>query len=133
MTQSSKTTGGSFWRTDWFAGVLVVLATLVLNQSTDLIGTLERRFYDVASTTTTRQPSDRIAVIAIDDQSIANLGRWPWQRDIHAKLIDLLAAAKVKTVVHTAFFFEPQVDPGLVFIRKMKEALAVDADAGRNE
>ena len=106
---------------------------MVLNQSTDLIGTLERRFYDVASTTTTRQPSDRIAVIAIDDQSIANLGRWPWQRDIHAKLIDLLAAAKVKTVVHTAFFFEPQVDPGLVFIRKMKEALAVDADAGRNE
>jgi serine/threonine-protein kinase len=103
---------------------------LVLNQSTDLIGTLERRFYDVASTTTSRQPSDRIAVIAIDDQSIANLGRWPWQRDIHAKLIDLLAAAKVKTVVHTAFFFEPQVDPGLVFIRKMKEALAASADAG---
>ncbi len=117
-------------RADWFAGLAILLVTVVLHLSTDFIGTMERRFYDVASTSTTRQPSDRIAVIAIDDQSIANLGRWPWPRDIHAKLIDLLSAAKAKTVVHTAFFFEPQVDPGLQFIRKMKDALGSTADAG---
>jgi len=124
LARSSKIKAGAFWRTDWLAGVLVLLVTLALHMSTDLIGTLERRFYDVASTSTARQPSDRIAVIAIDDQSIANLGRWPWPRDIHAKLIDQLSAAKAKTVVHTAFFFEPQVDPGLVYIRKLKDALA---------
>jgi serine/threonine-protein kinase len=123
---SSKT--GVFWRTDWFAGVAIVFAALVLNLSTDAIGTMERRFYDFASTSNSRQPSDRIAVIAIDDQSIANLGRWPWQRDIHAKLIDQLAAAKAKTIVHTTFFFEPQVDPGLGFIRKMKAALGAEPD-----
>jgi serine/threonine-protein kinase len=121
---------GAFWRADWFAGVVILLATVVLHLSTDFIGTLERRFYDFASTSTTRQPSDRIAVIAIDDQSIANIGRWPWPRDVHAKLIDQLSAAKAKTVVHTAFFFEPQVDPGLVFIRKMKDALGNTTDAG---
>ncbi len=106
----------------------MVFAVFVLHQSTDVIGTMERRFYDFASTSTTRQPSDRIAVIAIDDQSIANLGRWPWSRDIHAKLIDQLASAKAKTIVHTAFFFEPQVDPGLVFIRRMKSALSLGQD-----
>ena len=121
---------GAFWRADWFAGVVILLATVVLHLSTDFIGTLERRFYDFASTSTSRQPSDRIAVIAIDDQSIANIGRWPWPRDVHAKLIDQLSAAKAKTVVHTAFFFEPQVDPGLVFIRKMKDALGNTTDAG---
>ena len=114
----------SFWRADWFAGVAIVLATLVLQSSTDAIGTLERRFYDYGSTSTARQPSDRIAVIAIDDQSIANLGRWPWPRDIHARLIDKLAAAKAKTIVYTTFFFEPQVDPGLAFIHKIRDALA---------
>jgi hypothetical protein len=36
--------------------------------------------------------------------------------------------AKAKTIVHTAFFFEPQTDRGLVFIRKMKEALGPAAD-----
>ena len=109
---------------------MVLLAAVFLHLSTDMIGALERRFYDVASTSTARQPSDRIAVIAIDDQSIANLGRWPWPRDIHAKLIDQLSAAKAKTVVHTAFFFEPQVDRGLLFIRKLKEALGSSAAAG---
>jgi len=124
----------AFWRADWFAGVAIVAATVVLNLSTDFIGTLERRFYDFSSTSTSRQPSDRIAVIAIDDQSIANIGRWPWPRDVHAKLIDQLSAAKVKTVVYTAFFLEPQVDAGLVYIRKMKALLGGSSDqAGTNE
>ena len=130
LTKSSKIKAGAFWRADWFAGALILLLTVMLHLSTDFIGTLERRYYDFASTSTTRQPSDRIAVIAIDDQSIANIGRWPWPRDVHAKLIDLLSAARAKTVVHTAFFFEPQVDPGLVFIRKMKSALGSTTDAG---
>jgi serine/threonine-protein kinase len=129
LAKSSSSKAGSFWRADWFAGLAIVLAAVVLHLSTDFIGTLERRFYDFGSTSTSRQPSDRIAVIAIDDQSIANLGRWPWPRDIHAKLIDKLAAAKAKTIVYTTFFFEPQVDPGLVFIRKMKEILAATPDA----
>lgn len=117
-----------FWRTDWFAGIAAVLAAVALHLTTDFVGTLERRFYDFASTSTSRQPSDRIAVIAIDDLSIANIGRWPWPRDVHAKLIDQLAAAKAKTIAHTAFFIEPQVDPGLQFIRKMKGVVDAPAD-----
>jgi eukaryotic-like serine/threonine-protein kinase len=121
--KSSSAKRGQFWRADWFVAVLVVLAVVILHQATDVIGTAERRFYDFASTSSARQPSDRIAVIAIDDQSIANIGRWPWPRDIHAQLIDQLAAAKAKTIVYTTFFFEPQTDRGLVFIRKIKDAL----------
>jgi serine/threonine-protein kinase len=124
-TSSNKR--GQFWRADWLVGVLVVLVVLALHSATDFFATLERRYYDFASTSTSRQPSDRIAIIAIDDQSIANIGRWPWPRDVHAQLIDQLAAAKVKTIAHTAFFFEPQTDRGLVFIRKMKEALGPTA------
>src|SRR5688500_507331 len=75
---STSSRGGKLWRSDWFVGVLVVVAVLVLHYGTDFIGTLERRYYDFASTSTSRQPSDRIAVIAIDDQSVANIGRWPW-------------------------------------------------------
>ncbi|MES2189997.1 MAG: serine/threonine-protein kinase [Pseudomonadota bacterium] len=124
-----------FWRADWFVGVLVVVAVFFLHGLTDFFGTLERRYYDYASTSTSRQPSDRIAIIAIDDQSIANIGRWPWPRDVHAQLIDQLSAAKAKTIAHTAFFFEPQTDRGLLFIRKMKEVLGDPAVAqgGVNE
>ncbi len=132
MATKSSISRGQFWRADWFAGALIVVAVVLLNQATDLIGTLERRFYDFASTSTSRQPSDRVAIIAIDDQSVANIGRWPWSRDIHAKLIDQLAAAQAKTIVHTVFFIEPQVDRGLSFIRKMK-SLMRPGEAGTDQ
>ena len=130
-TSSSKR--GQFWRADWFVGVLVVLAVLVLHSATDFFATLERRYYDFASTSTSRQPSDRIAIIAIDDQSIANIGRWPWPRDVHAQLIDQLGAAKAKTIAHTVFFFEPQTDRGLMFIRKIKQTLGPVADSAASQ
>ena len=129
MSTSSSAKRRQFWRADWFVGALVVLAVLILNAGTDAISTLERRFYDFASTASGRQPSDRIAIIAIDDQSIANIGRWPWPRDVHAELIDKLSAAKAKVIVNTVFFFEPQTDRGLVFIRKIKEALAAGGES----
>jgi serine/threonine-protein kinase len=110
-------------------GVLVVLAVIVLYKGTDFVGTLERRYYDFASTSSARQPSDKIAIIAIDDQSIANIGRWPWPRDVQAQLIDKLAAAKAKTIVSTVFFSEPQTDRGMVYIRKIKAALAGGAES----
>jgi eukaryotic-like serine/threonine-protein kinase len=103
--------------------VLVVLAVLLLHIFGDLIGTLERRYYDFASTSTSRQPSDKIAVIAIDDTSIANIGRWPWNREVHAQMTDLLSGAKAKVIANTTFFFEPQTDRGLAYIRKIKETL----------
>ena len=126
MAKSSigRNKNSQFWRADWFVAVLVVLAVFLMHSFTDFFGTLERRYYDFASTSTSRQPSDRIAIIAIDDQSIANIGRWPWPRDVQANLIDQLAAAKAKTVVNTTLFFEPQTDRGMVFIRKMKDLLA---------
>ena len=126
MAKSStgRSKSNQFWRADWFVGVLVVLAVFFLHSFSDFFGTLERRYYDFASTSTSRQPSERVAIIAIDDQSIANIGRWPWPRDVQANLIDQLATAKAKTVVNTTLFFEPQTDRGMVFIRKMKDLLA---------
>ena len=130
MATKSSLKRAQFWRADWFAGVLIVLVVVFLSLATDLVGTLERRFYDFSSTRTSRQPSDRIAIIAIDDQSVANIGRWPWPRDIHAKLIDTLAAANAKVIVETVFFIEPQVDPGLSYIRKIKGLIQTAVDIG---
>jgi CHASE2 domain-containing sensor protein len=132
VATKSSSKNAQFWRSDWFAGAAIVVAVMLLNQVTDVIGSLERKFYDVASTSSARQPSDRVAIIAIDDQSIANIGRWPWPRDVHAKLIDQLAEAKAKTIVHTVFFIEPQVDRGLSYIRKMKSLLGASGDAAAN-
>jgi serine/threonine-protein kinase len=107
-----------FWKTDWFLAVLIALV-LLLSLNSDLVQSLERKAYDMGVRATGLAPSDKVAVIAIDDESIANIGRWPWPRDIHAQLIDKLTAAKAKTIATTVFFTEPQVDPGLVYIDKL--------------
>ena len=107
-----------FWKTDWFLGLLVAVVMLVAARG-DLIQSLERKVYDLGVQAATRTPSDRIAVIAIDDASIANIGRWPWSRDVHARMIDLLAGAQAKVIANTTFFFEPQRDAGLAYVEKL--------------
>ncbi|MGH8748615.1 MAG: CHASE2 domain-containing serine/threonine-protein kinase [Burkholderiales bacterium] len=109
-----------FWKSDWFLGVVVVLLVFFAGGS-DLLQSLERKAYDMGVQASSRTPSDRIAVIAIDDASIANIGRWPWPRDVHAKMVDLLAAAKAKVIGYTVFFSEPQIDPGYRYITQLLE------------
>jgi len=109
-----------FWKTDWFLGLIVSLVMLVLANG-DLVQSLERKVYDWGVRSSDREPLSRIAVIAIDDVSIANLGRWPWPRDLHAQMTDRLAGAGAKVVANTAFFFEPYVDRGSRYVARLTE------------
>ena len=119
-----------FWKTDWFLGLMVVVFMLFAGGS-DLLQSLERKAYDMGVQATARAASDKIAVIAIDDTSIANIGRWPWSRDVHAKMTDLLAGAKAKVIGNLVFFTEPQIDPGYQYISKLLEiASKAGGDAG---
>ena len=115
--------GKSFWKSDWFLGLVVTLVIVAL-AGHDLIQSLERKAYDLGVAAAERTPSDRVMVIAIDDASIANIGRWPWPRELHARMIGLLSAAKVRTISYAVFFTEPQVDPGLTYINQVAAALA---------
>ncbi len=108
----------AFWKADWFLGLVIAVVLFGFARVAGFIPGLERWAYDVGVRMTSKAPSDRIAVIAIDEQSIANIGRWPWSREVHAKLIDALAAAHAKVIGDTVFFFEPQKDPGLAYVRK---------------
>ncbi len=109
-----------FWKTDWFLG-LAVSAAMLLAGGTDLMRSLERKAYDLGVQASTRTPLERVAVIAIDDASIANLGRWPWPRDRLATMTDLLVAGQAKSVANTVFFFEPQRDPGYAYVTRLLE------------
>ncbi len=107
-----------FWSSDWFAGLLITIV-VVMFSGTAPFQSLERSFYDWGVRSTDRLPSEKIAVIAIDDESIDNIGRWPWPRDLHAELIDRLAQGGAKVIGQTVFFLEPQIDPGTLYIREL--------------
>ncbi len=119
----------TFWKSDWFAGLVISLLFLFAGGSA-ILQSLERKAYDMGVEASSRNPGDKIAIIAIDDQSIANIGRWPWSREVHAKMIDLLAGAHAKVIGNTVFFIEPQIDPGLSYINKLAEVVANTPEIG---
>jgi len=51
-----------------------------------------------------------IVVLEIDNESIAQLGRWPWPRSVHASLLEQLAKARPAAVVYDVLFTEPGRD-----------------------
>jgi len=107
-----------FWSSDWFAGLLITIVVVIFSSAAPF-QSLERAFYDWGVRSTDRSPSEKIAVIAIDDESINNLGRWPWPRDLHAELINRLTEGGAKVIGQTVFFLEPQIDPGTLYIREL--------------
>ena len=115
-----------FWTSDWFAGVIVTLVVVGALQSAWL-QSLERSAYDLGVSWTSGEASEEIAVIAIDEQSIANLGRWPWPRDVHGQMVDKLAEGGAKVIGTTAFFLEHQLDPGLEYLSGLSDMFAKSA------
>ncbi|MGH8598832.1 MAG: CHASE2 domain-containing protein, partial [Gammaproteobacteria bacterium] len=115
----------AFWKSDRFLGFAITLIFLVAwLMRTQLLEGLERDAYDLGVRLSSRDPGEQIAVIAIDDNSIKNIGRWPWSREIHAQMIDKLKAAGAKVIGSTILYPEAQVDPGLTWIHRLKSQLA---------
>jgi eukaryotic-like serine/threonine-protein kinase len=110
-----------FLRADWLLGVAVVIAVIVFNLSSDLVRSLERKAYDLGVRATAREPAKNIAIIAIDRESLDRIGRWPWSREVLAKMTDQLAAAKAKVIANTILLSEPQIDPGYQYVVKLLE------------
>ncbi len=44
------------------------------------------------------EPSENVVVVAVDERSVNELGRWPWSRKVMARLIDNLSEARVVAV-----------------------------------
>ena len=114
-----------FFRSDWFAAL--AFAALFAVFAYGIFGTafqgLERSTYDLGVRERSRTPSDRIAVITIDDQSIQNIGRWPWPRTLHAQLVDKLRAGGAKVIGSTVFYSEAEQDSGAAVIDDLAKTL----------
>ncbi|MFC1624213.1 CHASE2 domain-containing protein [Candidatus Omnitrophota bacterium] len=48
-----------------------------------------------------------ILFVEMDERAIEDMGRWPWPRDIFARIIDTLKALNVKTILFDVTFTEP--------------------------
>src|SRR5690606_14721612 len=57
-----------------------------------------------------RPAPDDILIVAIDEPSLAALGRWPWRRTVHAALLNRLGQAGVRGVGLDVILSEPDTE-----------------------
>ena len=82
----------------------------------------ERKFYDWRSTLRQDLSSGReMAIIAIDNNSIEQLGRWPWPRTRIAKLLDKLKEAQAGVIGLDIIYSEPENDRGIKALQTISE------------
>ena len=92
-----------------FCGVLpaVLVAVLVIYRPA-LLSQLDNRVFDgLVRSGPVRPPSGRVAVVDIDEHSIASVGQWPWRRDVIARLIGRLRSLGASAVAFNVVFAEP--------------------------
>ncbi len=90
----AKSTGKQFWKSAYVTvgiGLTVVAALTFANRHSGLesieLSASDRLIYRPG---TYQPPSGAVVVARIDDKSIAELGRWPWGRDVQAQLVRAL-------------------------------------------
>lgn len=85
---------------------------LIVAVAASLLPALERGnllAYDLLAPS--RTPGDALVIVAADEASIAELGRWPWSRETHARLLDRLREGGAAVVGFAVLFSEPSADP----------------------
>lgn len=55
-------------------------------------------------------PSQKVVIVAIDEESLEKVGRWPWSRTKMAQLVKKIDAASPLAVGYDIGFFEPEVN-----------------------
>ncbi len=56
----------------------------------------------------------RVIILSVDEESLKDLGPWPWPRKLHARLVEKLKNAGAKTVVFDVVFTPPRPEDPLL-------------------
>ena len=71
---------------------------------------IDQSIYDSSLSAFMRPPSSDVVIIAIDDASLASLGRWPWSRRVHAALVDRAREAGARAMMMDLILDTPSRD-----------------------
>ncbi|GAQ30402.1 multi-sensor signal transduction histidine kinase [Ralstonia sp. NT80] len=92
-------------------GVLVLLAALLTIGAVhwSVVERLDSALYDTVITLHGHPARDDIVIVAIDDQSLDAMGRWPWPRRRLADLLARVGAAHPRGIGVDILFIEPDL------------------------
>jgi len=108
-------------KTDWLIG-LVALCAILFTSETDGLRVVEYQIYDlVVQLLPARKASEEAVVVAIDEQSLRELGPWPWSRDVLARAQRRLNDIGPKVVAYTVSFEAAHNERGLEIMAAFRD------------
>ncbi|MDZ7587993.1 MAG: CHASE2 domain-containing protein [Parasphingorhabdus sp.] len=116
--ESDADVTGDIWRAlrrrlalEW--ALVAVAATLLVSALTwgQVTESFDHLVYDQLSAYQRPMASDDVVIVAIDEESLAAYGRWPWSRDHHARLLTALAKVQPRAVAFDLLLGEPGPAP----------------------
>jgi len=92
---------------------ILVLALAIILTSLIIITPLAKKWelwaydYRLSLAGNLKKLDKRIRIIGVDEESLNELGQWPWPRKIHARLVDKLSELKAESIVFDILFDNP--------------------------
>jgi adenylate cyclase len=86
-----------------------------------LLDTLEKLSYDTrVKLMQSSTPVERVVIIDIDERSLSELGRWPWNRSVMAEIVNtLFDHYHINSIGFDMVFAEPEQNEGLKLLQNM--------------
>lgn len=109
----------------WALGILLTLAAVLYANGTWHSDAIERQdtiLADLRMRLEGPAPDPRIVIVDIDPKSLAAVGRFPWSRDVLAKLVDQLAGHyHARTIAFDVSFPEPDTSSGYAVLERLAQ------------
>jgi CHASE2 domain-containing sensor protein/signal transduction histidine kinase len=99
------------WQREWFGVSALLTALALVLGATSCTWRLDQAVYDSGLSLWPQPSPQDIVMVTIDEDSLRQLGRWPWPRAVHATLIERLSAAQPKAILLDLLLSEPDPDP----------------------
>ena len=91
---------------------LLLVSLALLCQQQGWLWRWDHNIYDAQLRFWSRPAAENIIIIAIDEDSLALFGRWPWPRQVHAQLLRKISEDRPRAVAYDIIFAEPDLgDP----------------------
>ena len=106
-------------RFSWLPGGLAAVIVIVIGKlfAATSFTPAEFAVYDRAQRNARTLPSQDVVIVDIDDASLAELGEWPWPRNLHAGLIDRLHSSGARVIAFTVPFGASEGDNDMDRVR----------------
>lgn len=110
---------------EWLTIGLVASAISLAILWSQATAPFDELLYDSFSAVNAPKADDGILLVTIDDHSLAQLGRWPWDRATHARVLEVLNSKQPRSITLDILMSEPSASDDALATAMQRSAAPV--------